>query len=69
MLVQNALHETEPENKVSAGLFLDILFVNAININLFILASGRFFKQEQKQPHSPSIFTSTVSRPHTAILH
>jgi hypothetical protein len=48
----------------------ETFFVNAINLSLFTLASGRLFRQGQKVA---IFFTKntikTVSRPHIDILH
>jgi hypothetical protein len=45
------LHKSEPWDKVYVRLFFgggEIFLVNAINLNLFTLASGRLFGQGQK---------------------
>jgi hypothetical protein len=47
-LFKNVLHETEPENKVSDGLFFETSFINAFDMSLFTLALARLFRQGQK---------------------
>lgn len=38
---------TSPEIKISVQLF-GISFINSVNINLFILASGKLLRQRQR---------------------
>jgi hypothetical protein len=48
MFDQHALHKSKPEDKLYATFF-ETSSVNAVTINLFTLASGMFFGQEQKR--------------------
>jgi hypothetical protein len=46
-LNQNTLHGSKLEDKVYAGLFFETFFLNATNLNLLTLASGRLPRKGQ----------------------